>query len=107
IGSYEDGLRMMAETGCTAVMIGRAALGAPWIFRPGHSSPPMAVRVAALSRHLELIPQHMDANRCLGRTKNHAGRYFKGVPGGSTIRKNIYAATSFQQLADLLTGYKK
>ncbi len=107
IDSYENGLQMMAETGCAAVMIGRAALGAPWIFQPGPSSPPMAVRVAALSRHLELIPRYMDANRCLGRTKNHAGRYFKGIPGGSAIRKKIYEATSFSQLAGLLAGDKK
>ena len=98
IHSYEDGLRMMAETGCQGVMIGRAALGAPWIFQPQSASPTLATRIAALSRHLELIPQFMDSKRCLGRTKNHAGRYFKGIPGGSIIRQKIYAATSFQEL---------
>jgi nifR3 family TIM-barrel protein len=103
IGSYEDGQRMLAETGCAAVMIGRAALGAPWVFKPQQASPPMAVRITALSRHLELISQYTNPGHCLGRIKNHAGRYFKGIPGGAAIRKEIYAAASFQQLTQFLT----
>ncbi len=101
IHSYEDGKRMMTETECDAVMVGRSTLGAPWVFQPGISSPTLTTRITALSRHLELITQYMNPNHCLGRTKNHAGRYFKAIPGGSAIRKQIYEATSFQELSNL------
>ena len=101
IKSYEDGIKMMQETGCDGVMIGRAALGEPWIFQPDQSQPTLDTRMAALKRHLELIAEHLDSDRCLGRTKNHAGRYFKGIPGGSAIRKQIYDTQSFQELVDI------
>jgi nifR3 family TIM-barrel protein len=98
---HEDGLRMLVETGCDAVMIGRAALGAPWVFQASQSSPSHAFRVTALQRHLALISQYLNPNYGLGRIKNHAGRYFKGIPDSSAIRQQIYATTSFKELSDL------
>ncbi len=103
IHSHADGLRMMQETGCHAVMIGRAALGAPWVFSP-NPSPTLLFRVKALKRHLELISKHMEPSHCMGRIKNHSGRYFKGIPGSSKIRQQIYATSSFQELTDLLSN---
>jgi len=101
IKSYADGLKMMRETGCDGVMIGRAALGAPWVFQPDQSHPALAARLFALNNHLELIAKFLEPERCLGRTKNHAGRYFKGISGGAAIRQQIYAARSFQELSSL------
>lgn len=103
IKSYEEGLAMMAETGCDGVMIGRAALGAPWIFSAGMSAtPPLGFRLRALARHLALIKKHHPAGN-LARVKNQAGRYFKALPGGGLIRKQIYATKSIAVL-DALIG---
>ncbi|MFC1524399.1 tRNA dihydrouridine synthase DusB [Thermodesulfobacteriota bacterium] len=103
--SYADGQRMLAETGCDGVMIGRAALGAPWIFQPGSSpNPPRTTRLTALHRHLELIEQHLPADRMLGKIKNHAGRYFRGIPGGAAIRKQLYEIKTFAILKELIRG---
>jgi tRNA-dihydrouridine synthase B len=56
------------------------------------------MRMAGLQRHLELIEKYSDTDKNLGRMKNHAGRYFKGIPGGSAIRGKIYAAKSFNEI---------
>jgi tRNA-dihydrouridine synthase len=89
----------MAETGCHGVMIGRAALGAPWIFSPTiNIEPSRALRLRALGRHLELIDQYLPADRLLGKIKNHAAKYIKGLPGSSGCRQGIFEQSSFQGL---------
>lgn len=99
IHSHDHGLRLMAETGCDGVMIGRATLGAPWIFSPTiNIEPSKSLRLKALSRHLQLIDQFLPAERLLGKIKNHAGKYVKGLPGSATIRQRIFAQPSFQDL---------
>mgnify|MGYP001457304627 CR=1 FL=1 len=108
IHSYDDGLRLMAETGCDGVMIGRAALGAPWIFSPHiNIEPSRSLRLGALSRHLELIDHYLPAERLLGKIKNHAGKYIKGLPGSSTIRQRIFAQPSFQDLCTYIQGLSR
>ena len=101
---YQDGLAMMEETGCDAVMIGRGALGNPFVFRPESRPANVAGIIPALHRHLELIEKYCSPQRVLARTKNQAGRYFKGLPGSSKIRQLIYSAKTFQELKDLLTS---
>jgi nifR3 family TIM-barrel protein len=102
VQSHGDGLRMLAETGCDGVMIGRGALGAPWIFSPdAPENPSLAFRLAALNRHLTLIAQHQP-DTPPSQIKNHAGRYFKGVPGGSEIRRRIFSQTSYAALTELI-----
>jgi nifR3 family TIM-barrel protein len=103
IHSYDDGLKLMAETGCDGVMIGRASLGAPWIFSPNiNIEPSRSLRLAALSRHLELINQFLPAERLLGKIKNHAGKYLKGVQNGSSIRVKIFETKNFNKLQGLV-----
>ena len=103
--SYEDGLAMMTETDCDGVMIGRAALGNPFVFRPEGRPATAAGIFPALNRHLELIEKYYPIDRVLARTKNQAGRYFKGLPGSSKLRQMIYSAGSFTELKELLSSY--
>lgn len=104
IHSRAEALAMMAETACDGVMIGRAALGAPWLF--GATAPlnpdPAFRRIVAL-RHLELFRQHHPDHH-LARIKNHLARYFKGIPGGILLRRQIYAINNDKELEYLLTG---
>lgn len=102
--SYQDGLDMMAATGCDGVMIGRGALGNPWIFKQSPRPASLAAIIPTILRHLELIEQYSQAERVLARTKNHTGRYFKGLPGSSAFRQQVYAAATFQALKDLLVS---
>lgn len=102
ITSHAGGLAMINETGCDGVMIGRGALGAPWIFQDtGDGEPSLSLRFEALQKHLELIRRHHAPERILAKTKNHAGRYFKGVSGGASIRQRIYRTSTFQELQEL------
>ena len=105
ITSRDEAVAKMQETGCDGIMIGRAALGNPWVFAPKGRPDSLFMRMAGLQRHLQLIDRYSDPERILASIKNHAGRYFKGVPGGSTIRKKIYDAKSFQELI-AITDYE-
>lgn len=101
--TYEDGLAMMKETGCDGVMVGRGALGNPWVFceqgRPGT----LAGRQQVLLRHLELIDQHVPERTVLFRVKNHAVRYLTGLPGASRTRKLVADAQSLPEIISLLS----
>ena len=92
VHSRADGLQMMQETNCDGVMIGRGALGNPWVFQA--SGRPNEIReiMAVAGKHLALIERFLPAERILGYIKNHMCRYFKGLPGSSTLRQNILAA---------------
>lgn len=103
---YQEGLEMMAETGCDAVMIGRAALGNPFVFRPEGRPTPLAGIMPALSRHLQLIERFCPVELVMARTKSQAGRYFKGQPGSSTLRKMIYETRSFAELKNLVENWR-
>ncbi len=102
VTSYQEALTMMENTGCDGVMIGRGALGAPWLFSPELPAfPALPERLTAARRHLSLIrqfhPHHHPA-----RIRNQLGRYFKGVAGGTAIRKKIYEVEGTEELADFL-----
>jgi tRNA-dihydrouridine synthase B len=102
ITSYNDGQKMMEETGCDGVMIGRGAMGRPWIFSPDNPEPSLDFRLSALKRHLDLIETNCNTDWGLAGIKNHAGRYFKGIAHGAAIRQQIYQASSFFELQDLI-----
>ncbi len=98
--SYNEGLKLMQDTGCDGVMIGRGALGNPWIFA-GKNRPDSCdkIKVTALE-HLDLIEQFLPADRVLGYIKNHLSRYFKGLPGSSKIRQKIFSCRSVKELRE-------
>lgn len=103
IKNRQDGLKMMARTNCDAVMIGRAALGTPWVFQDNMvSSPSLAYRLTALRRYLQLINLYYEPDKIMARIKNHAGRYLKGLADGRVIRKKIYEASNFDELCKVI-----
>lgn len=100
--SYKQGLAMLEQTGCDGVMIGRAALGKPWVFREATDNPPLLFRLHALKRHLALIKEYTNPQWALAKTRNHAGRYFKGLHHGAAVRNQIYQMKSFTELESLV-----
>lgn len=103
--SYQDGLTMMQTTGCDGVMIGRGALGAPWVFSADtEPDPSLRCRLTALLQHLDLVEKYHAPSRMLAKMKNHAGRYIKSVPRASQIRQSIYTAETFTQLKHLIVS---
>ncbi len=100
----EDAKRMMDETGCDAVMVGRRSLGNPWIFREinqylDHGTLPEAVRLLdrmkLCHRHLYMEVQEMGNTRGTNYIKKHLSWYLKGFPGASAYRQRLYTRMEF------------
>jgi len=100
---HEGGLRLLSETGCDGVMVGRAAIGAPWIFSPNvNPLPSIRFRVRALLRHLELIERYYPLRYPLAKIKNHAWKYFKDRSDLKSLRQQVEAADSLQRLSAIV-----
>jgi len=100
VSTCEDALRMEAETGCDGVMIGRAALGNPWIFQQVMDSragslflpePPAAVRLNIVLAHLDLVEELYGGKMGLNRFKAQMIHYLKGIPNIKALRRDICA----------------
>lgn len=112
--SPEDARRLLDETGCDGVMIGRAALGYPWIFREvahylktGKKLPPPSFeeRIAVALRHLDLLVEFKGEYIGVREMRKHAGWYVKGMPGSAQIRERLNEQTTRQGMADVLLEY--
>lgn len=102
ICSQPQGLAMMRETGCDGIMIGRAALGNPWVFTPGGKPTELSPLLDGVCRHLALIEQTLPPGHMPGCIKNHLGRYFKGLPESGSYRKMIYDCKDLPALRQAL-----
>jgi tRNA-dihydrouridine synthase B len=100
----DDVLRMLNETGCDAVMIGRAALGNPWFFKQVRAllknkkvaEPSLEDRVKLCKRHFELILNSRGRHRGLYFMRKHFGWYIKGFPGAAGYRTRLVEAKHVQ-----------
>ncbi len=99
----QDALRMFVETGCDAVMIGRAALGNPWFFRdviallqgkPLPPPPSLEGKISTCQHHLELLIESHGEKTGVNLMRKHFGWYLKGFPGAAAIRKKLVTATN-------------
>jgi len=106
INTYQQGLDMLEKTGCDAVMIGRAAIGAPWIFSPTTNiQPTQHMRIKTLRCHLALIQRHCDETYSFARIKNHAWKYFQDQSNIRTIRQKINNSRSLTGLIELAENW--
>lgn len=101
----EDARAMLDETGCDGVMVGRGALGNPWIFRRinhylAHGEilpdPGLEERVAMARRHLLLLVELKGEHIATREMRQHAPSYVKGFPGASAFRQEIVACESIE-----------
>ena len=101
IDTYQSAIQFMEQTGCDGMMVGRAALGNPWVFTSDGTPNTLAKRMTGMRRHLEIIQRFNNPDIILPKIRNQAGRYFKGIAGGSSIRRQIYDARSFEEILQL------
>jgi tRNA-dihydrouridine synthase B len=109
-----DALAMEETTGCDGVMIGRAALGNPWIFLEvkdcrssgtAGSRRALRSRMAAMLYHFELVKDLYDEKVGVNRFKAHMCHYLKGMPGARELRSSLCAQPkSYAELTWLLNG---
>ncbi len=103
IVNYQNAMYYLEKGYADGVMIGRGALGNPWVFSPAGKPATLAGRVEGALQHLNFIKKYLDTRRSFASTKNHIGRYFTNIKGSSAIRKGIYACASFSDLYHYLT----
>jgi tRNA-dihydrouridine synthase B len=89
--SHADAVAMTKATGCAAVMIGRAALGAPWVFLGAEATRDDRARV--IRRHADLIEAHLPPRLALVQLKKHLAWYSDGLPFAARTRPALFAAT--------------
>ncbi|MCK5685454.1 tRNA dihydrouridine synthase DusB [bacterium] len=104
VQTYKQGLLRMDETGCDGIMIGRAALGNPWVFQKNGRPESLDLLLPTVTRHLELMEEHLDTKRLLAYIRNHTGRYFSDFPGSSKIRKKIHGCENFTLLQNYIAS---
>src|SRR5436305_1395554 len=108
----EDAVRMVAETGCDAVMIGRAASSNPWIFRQiaqflatgGYDSPSEQDRHEMMRTYFSMLIQNGDKDM-VGKMKQFATYFTHGVRNGSRLRAEIYRVHEGPQILDMVDEF--
>lgn len=112
IWSAQDALRMVEQSGCDGIVVGRGCLGRPWLFGDlsaafrgeQHKAMPGLGEVAdAFRRHAELLVEFFDdeAKACRD-IRKHVAWYFKGYAVGGELRARLAAVESLQHMDDLL-----
>ncbi|MBC7441130.1 MAG: tRNA dihydrouridine synthase DusB [Ramlibacter sp.] len=114
IWSAEDALRMVAETGCDGVVVGRGCLGRPWLFgdlaaafrgdlTTARIQPSLGQVADTFRRHAELLTEFFESEeRACRDIRKHVAWYFKGYPVGGDLRASLASVVSLAQLDDLL-----
>ncbi len=106
-----DAVRMMDETGCDGVVVGRGCLGRPWLFRdlaaaftgqPVPEPPNLGEVLRVLRRHGELLTELMGEPRGLADLRKHMAWYLKGFVVGSETRTALGLVSSLAELGALL-----
>ena len=97
---------MYEATGCDAVMIGRGALGAPWVFRSVNShgeipEPGIEERMSVMIRHIERLCEYKGTYVGIREARKHAGWYIKGIRGAASFRRDIGSLESIDELKAL------
>lgn len=102
-----DALRMVEQTGCDGVVIGRGCLGRPWMFRdlvdafhgrPVQPPPDAGVVVTTMRRHVELLCELHGEYSGVRDFRKHVGWYFTGYPVGPARRRRLTAACTLAEV---------
>ena len=91
-------------------MIGRAALGNPWIFKSIQNTangkkgynPGIQEKIKTCRRHFKMLVEYYDDRLCVNLSKKHFSYYFKGFTGASNWRKKIMRTNDSLEINDLL-----
>ncbi len=111
IWAAEDAVRMMDETGCDGVVVGRGCLGRPWLFRDladvfaGRTpqNPPNLGEVGQIMvRHAELLVDHFGEKMGMNLFRKHPSWYLKGFPAGPRLRDSMARVSSVDELQELV-----
>ena len=104
--------RLLAETGCDLVMVGRGALGNPWVFRQINAyltgsctlipPPGAAERIVVIKRHIDALCALKGEDRALREARKHVGWYLHGLRGAAQFRRRAGELCTLADLDQLL-----
>lgn len=110
IWEARDALRMVHETGCDGVVVGRGCLGRPWLFRDlvdafsGREiqpAPPLGFVTDVMCRHADSLCSHLGSEAGIRNFRKHAGWYLTGYPVGTEARRHFSMVSSMDELVEL------
>ena len=110
-----DALKMIAETGCDAVMVGRAAIGNPWIFgqivalQQGREvdTPSLERRFGVMLRYLNASVRHIGEAHACRMMRSRLGWFVKGLPHASRFRESIKRVETEAEAAHRIRAYQR
>lgn len=110
ITDEQSATMMMEKTNCDAIMIGRGALGNPWLFSRINAyfdecrvlpPPTITQKMVTMLGHVQKIIEYKGEYIGMREARHHAGYYTKGLRGGATLRREICQMEHFEQLQEL------
>jgi tRNA-dihydrouridine synthase B len=105
VHSLEDARRMMADTGCASVMIGRGALGRPWVFDPVYDALDEGGRfdyeTRVVSRHLDLMEAYFPPHEAVLQMKKHLMYYSRTWAGARLLRAELFDLMSIERVREV------
>ena len=110
----EDAKKMLKDTGCDAVMIGRGARGNPWIFKKtieyikNKKIPPKTTneeKFLMIKKHLDMLVEYKGEYTGLREMRKHIAWYLKGMRGSAQIRDRVFKMQSRKEVLGLLEEY--
>ena len=113
IWEAHDALRMMRDTGCDGVVIGRGCLGRPWLFRDladvfeGREprDPPLLGEVVQIAvEHAALLCEWAGEDQAMRMFRRHSGWYTKGFRGSAKLRARLMRVATLGELEDVLSA---
>src|SRR5215213_1626306 len=111
--TVEDALARWRETGCDGILIGRGAMANPWIFRQIEDSiegreifqPTLEDKRAVLLEYFNMLREDMPETAAIGKMKQLAGQFTRGLQGGALFRTSIYHSHSVTEILDRISEY--
>ena len=111
----EDVKRMLDETNCDAVMIGRGVLGNPWLIKNpiNYLENKELINVTSEDKinmclkHLELLKDLKNEKIACLEIRNHIAWYLKGISGSNELKNKVFKTTSIHDIISLLIDFKK
>lgn len=116
VRSCYDAKKMLDETGCDAVMIGRGVLGNPWLIKEcidyiENGKTPKKVSIDEkydmILYHIHLLEQQKNEKVANLEMRTHIAYYLKGVPGASELKQKVFQTKNLTELKNLIKEYKE
>ncbi len=115
IKKKEDVERMLKETNCDAVMIGRALLGNPWLIKnsinylEGKKEVEVSIkeRIATVKKHLNYLVEFKGEKIAALEIRNHIAWYFKGISFSNIIKNKVYQTSNIHDIINILNEFEE